>query len=65
MSINHARPRQDRRNVGRSPVKRHARVPSACTEADAPAFFNPPYKPTAAQAAALENIRTKSRKARS
>jgi hypothetical protein len=58
MSINHNRPRQDRRNVGRSPVKRHARVPSACTETDTPAF-SPSAKITRAQKAALIQSRRK------
>jgi hypothetical protein len=57
MSINHNRPRQDRRNVGRSPVKRHARVPSACTEADTPAF-SPTAKITRAQKADTPAFKT-------
>jgi hypothetical protein len=54
MSINHSRPRQDRRNVGRSPVKRHARIPSVCTEAKSPTA-----KITRAQKAALIQNRRK------
>lgn len=59
MSINHQRPRQDRRNVGRAPVKRHV-APSV----GADSFHNPVRKTTAQESAALDIARAKNRAGR-
>lgn len=51
MSINHRNPRQDRRKIGRAPVRKH-NAPSVGTEA--PGFFNPDMPKSKRKRAALE-----------
>lgn len=64
MSHKQIPPRQDRRSVGRAPVRKHD-VPCVGTEKAAPGFFNPDMPRGKRQRAALEatmaNARAKQR----
>jgi hypothetical protein len=63
MSINRKHPRQDRRNIGRAPVKKHSCATVGTHHAKV-ASFALPYKTTADESAALDIARTKNRAGR-
>jgi hypothetical protein len=65
MSTKHKPPRQDRRNVGRAPVKRHVGKQSAGTDKPAPNdFTNPDCRMTAGMQAGLFYSRAANRSGR-
>jgi hypothetical protein len=56
-------PRQDRRRIGRAPIKKHSCATVGTHKASA-ASFNLPYKTTADESAALDAARAKNRAGR-